>query len=130
MVDVFIDIYDGLKNKLLDIDVPISTGYQIDDPKFPCVVIDELNNTLNLRTLDVNGEYASDVSLEINIYSNSKTPRNEIRPIIKVIDEYMSTTIGAKRDLSQPTPNADNKIYRHTMRYSFIVDKNLTIYRR
>lgn len=130
MIDVFNNIYDGLKTKLSELDIPITTGYQQKHTLFPIVVIDELNNFIDMKTLDTDGVYADNVSIEINIYSKSKTPRNEIQPIKQLIDLYMVNELCCNRNFSSQTPNYDNDVYRYTLRYNFIIDKNLTIYRR
>lgn len=130
MIDVFTDIYDKLRTRLKTINVGISTGYQISQSVFPHVTIDELSNIIDFGTLETDGVYADNVSIEINIYSNSKTPRKEIKPIIEIIDNYLTNELGTNRNFTQNTPNYDSNIYRYTMRYNFIIDKNLTIYRR
>lgn len=130
MIDVFNFIYTNLKEQLDAIDIPITTGYQQKHNMFPIVVLDEVSNITDLNTLDTEGVYADNVSLEINIYSNSKTPRTEITPIKQLIDEYLTKELACNRNFASQTPNYDVNVFRYTMRYNFIIDKNLTIYRR
>lgn len=130
MIDIYNTIYDTIRTKLLEINVSTSSSYQLKQTNFPHVTIEELSNIIDLNTVDTDGVFRDNISFEINIYSKSKTPRKEINPIIKVIDEYMVEELRTNRNFSNQTPNYLDDIYRYTLRYNFFVDENNRIYRR
>ncbi len=131
MVLPFNKLYTMLKVELDKIKVPLTSSYQSELSKFPSVVMTEISNTTNFQTLDTSGEYAIDYSFEINIYSNSTKPKSEIDKIMQVVDEVFSSKLSCNRDSTSQVPNLmDNKIFRQVIRYSCVIDKNLTVYRR
>ncbi len=131
MVLPFNKLYTMLKVELDKIKVPLTSSYQSELSKFPSVVMSEISNTTNFQTLDTSGEYAIDYSFEINIYSNSTKPKSEVDKIMQVVDNVFSVQLSCNRDSSNQIPNMmDNKIFRQVVRYSCVIDKNLTVYRR
>lgn len=131
MVLPFNKLYTMLKIELDKIKVPLTSSYQSELSKFPSVVMTEISNTTNFQTLDTSGEYAIDYSFEINIYSNSTKPKSDIDKIMQVVDEVFSVQLSCNRDSTSQVPNLmDNKIFRQVIRYSCVIDKNLTVYRR
>lgn len=131
MTDAYYQIYNELKTRLEMIDIPIRDSYQYKHNDLPCVVIEEINNNIDLETIDTEGVFIENVALEVNFYSKSKSPRFELKSAIEVVDDYMTNELRTNRSFSNRTPNLfDNSIYRYTIRYNFQVDKYNTVYRR
>ena len=100
-------------------------------PTFPCITFIEKINTINEQTVDTSGEFANDITYEINIFSDSETPISECNSFRSAIDNIMSGQYGMRRTFSDEVPNWEDKsIYRYILRYQCIVDKNNKIYRR
>lgn len=112
-------------------DVTVLPSYPSTSPNFPCVTFEELSNTTDTKTVDSSGEKYNVVSFEINIFSNRPNKESEVRQIRNRVDAIMSDEYGMGRDYANRTPNfADTNVHRYTLRYSFIIDTNKTIYRR
>lgn len=131
MINPHNEIYTKLRDRLKDINVKLSSGYQTEVAEFPAVTFDEISNITDLQTLDSAGEFGIEYSFEINIYSNATNPMNQITKIITLVDELFNAELKMFRNFTGKTPNfLDNKVYKYTMRYSCIVTKNNEIFRR
>lgn len=129
IVDVTNEVYTTIKNTLVG--VTVLSAYPSTTPIFPCVIVEEISNITDLDTVDTSGEHYSNVSIEINILSNSQNKISEVKGLRGQIDDIMSGQYRMNRGFAGVTPNfIDSSIYRYTMRYSFKVDSNKTIYRR
>lgn len=102
-------------------------------PKFPCVVLLEMDNSTYQRTLDSSGEENhAQLMYQVEVYSNLSTgKKRQCREIVALIDGEMQK-LGFLRIGSSPAevPNADKTIYRMVARYRATVSKDKTIYRR
>lgn len=102
-------------------------------PKFPCVVLLEMDNSTYQRTLDSSGiENHAQVMYQVEVYSNkSYGKKNECKSIMSVIDDLMFG-MGFVRVGNAPVevPNANASIYRMVARYRATISKNKVIYRR
>ena len=100
--------------------------------KFPCVSLVEMDNQSYQRTED-SGSSENHVSVmyEVNIYSNKTIgKKSECRAIAALIDEQM-LALGFARTMLQPIPNLDDAtIYRMVGRYSAVISKDKTFFRR
>ena len=101
-------------------------------PKFPCVSLVEMDNQSYQQTED-SGSVENHASLmyEVNIYSNKTAgKKSECKAIAALIDERM-LALGFARTMLQPIPNLDDAtIYRMVGRYSAVISKNKSVYRR
>ena len=101
-------------------------------PRFPCVSIEESDNTAydKTQTSDSLENHAS-VTYEVNIYSNkSSGKKSECKAIASLIDNEFAT-LGLSRTMLQPIPNLeDATIYRIVGRYMGVVSKDFKIFRR
>lgn len=109
------------------------TGEYVKTPaEFPCVSLVEMDNQTYQSTED-SGSAENHVSVmyEVNVYSNKTVgKKSECKAIIALIDEQM-LALGFARTMLQPIPNLDDAtVYRMVGRYSAIISKNNTIYRR
>lgn len=97
--------------------------------KFPTVCIEESDNYADRNTANTasNENYAV-VVYEVNAYSNkSSGKKGECKAIISAVDEVMDG-LGFTRNTK--VPFGDVSVYRIFARYTAIVSKNKTIYRR
>lgn len=108
------------------------TGEYLPAPaKFPCVSIEEKENATYRRTQSTGHmENHALVGYEINIYSNKTTgKKSQVKAIAELVDDVM-LSLGFDRSMMTTVPNyADATIYRMTLRYRAVVDKNNVIYR-
>ena len=126
---VFTKVKKALVNKFPNITVESVTTYS--PSKLPFVCIEESDNYSYLSTRDSNSnENHAVVVFEVNAYSNKTSKKkSECKNIVAVIDEVM-LELGFTRNTKTPI-NSDNAVeYRIFTRYSAVVSKNNTIYRR
>ena len=64
----------------------------------------------------------------INIYAKNKTNNGNtiaaqviIDELVKLTNQYFGEKLRMKKTLSQPTPNADTSIFRHTMYFQCLI---------
>jgi hypothetical protein len=101
-------------------------------PKFPFVSLIEMSNVAYDRTQTSGGlENHASVMYEVNIYSNKQSgKKSECKAIAALIDNELAT-LGFSRTMLQPIPNMDDAtIYRMTGRYTAVISKEKTLYRR
>ena len=101
-------------------------------PKFPCISLVEMDNSVYTRTqTNSSVENHAELMYELNVYSNKKSgKKSECKAIASLIDNEMAA-LGFSRSMLQPIPNLDDAtIYRMVGRYRAVVSKDNTIYRR
>lgn len=99
--------------------------------KFPFVCIEETDNYSYLSTRDTgSNENHATVVFEVNAYSNRAAKRkSECKAIIAAVDEIM-IGLGFTRNTKTPINLDDATKYRIFARYTAVVSKTNTIYRR
>ena len=110
----------------------VGSEYIRTPPKFPFVSLIEMSNVAYDRTQSSGGlENHASVMYEVNIYSNKKSgKKSECKAIAALIDNELAT-LGFSRTMLQPIPNMDDAtIYRMTGRYTAVISKEKTLYRR
>lgn len=129
IVDVTSEVITKLKTEITS--ATILANYPNVATTFPLITVSEINNITHLSTVDSGGERYNDVSLEINIFTDSQTNVTDTKELRIKIDEVLNSTFGMNRVFGEPTPNyIDTSVYRYTLRYNFIIDVNRKIYRR
>jgi hypothetical protein len=100
-------------------------------PKFPFVSLVEMSNTAYDRTQSSAGlENHASLMYEVNVYSNRTSgKKSECKAILAIIDSLL-VGMGFTRTMKNPVTMDDATIYRVISRYTAIVSKNQTIYRR
>lgn len=135
MVDIFPQIFKEIKEKLTAFEesevgasllgenrIKVSNTYLYSSQKFPCVTIEEQDNSNADGETDFTEKHSS-LMYEINIYDNSKNMLEVCRRIARTIDEYMSVRMGFRRTIGEPFPNtADSTVYRYLLRYEGYID--------
>lgn len=128
ITNILNELYTDLKSSLQNVNVYMAE--QNYKAEFPCVVISETSNSEYAGTRDNNGNNFLQMGIELNIYSTSKNYRTEIYNIRTKIDEKFSDEYRfEKTDDTMVLNYSDTNVSRHVMRYSFVIDKNDTIYK-
>lgn len=127
--EIFTKIATELRNQFSGINI---YGEEVRTPSlFPCVSIVEADNYTVKSTQDSgNNENHANLMYEVNVYSNKTSgKKSECKEIIFVIDEIL-LGLGFTRTMKNPISMDDATVYRMVTRYTAIVSKNQTIYRR
>lgn len=129
IVDIYNEVYTKLKEQLHP--VSVLNEYPETEPVFPCVIFAELHNSNYIETSDSGGDKHSAVSFEVNIFTTPPSKISKSRKIRNEVDAVLADFYGMNRDYAGTIPSfLDNNLYRQTMRYSFVIDKNKRLYRR
>jgi len=109
----------------------IESTLNLDPAEFPCVFIEEVDNSTYIQTID-SGSYENhaSVTFELNVYSNKKSGRKaEAKDIFGIADEVLIGW-GFSRMSRTPAQMDDGTKYRIIARYQGVVSKDGIIYRR
>lgn len=133
MIDIEDDIFE-LVSSAVSASFPdtLIVGKQARIPsKFPCVSIVESDSyTISYTQDSESNENHASVMYSVDVYSNkAKGSKSECKAIMSVIDDVLIRK-GFARTMKQPISMDDATKYRITARYSAVVSKNKTIYRR
>ena len=134
MINIENDVYTAVRQAVLaNYPDTFVTGVYVRAPEqFPCVSVTEMDNAALVGTQDTGSmENHASIMYEVNVYSNKAAEKkSECRAIATVVDNVLSD-LGFTRTMLNPIPNLDDaSIYRVTGRYTAVVSKNETIYRR
>lgn len=103
-------------------------------PKIPAATIVQQDNSAYQKTMDFDcHENHVKVMFQIDIYTNNKN-KIDRRKLAESIEETVSDFmigLGFSRTMSKPIPNvSDMSIYRISMRFEGVIDKNGLVYPR
>ena len=134
MINVENEIFDIVAKAVRAVypDIYITGEYVKSPPKFPCVSLIEMDNSVYARTqTNSSVENHAELMYELNVYSNKKSgKKSECKAIATLIDNELAA-LDFSRTMLQPIPNMDDAtIYRMLGRYRAVVSKDKTIYRR
>jgi hypothetical protein len=133
MIDIESSIVYDISQALTPVfdNVIISTEYVPDPPTFPHVSIEEADNYTNTDAIDSSGiEKFVNVMYEINIHTNDRVAKkSHAKTILNIIDDLLIQK-GFSRTLRSPQLMNEGLIYRLVARYTGVVAKDMTIYRR
>ena len=126
---MFTKVKTALTKQFPNITVESVTTYS--PSKFPFVCIEEADNYSYLTTRDTSSnENHATVVYEVNAYSNKTSKKkSECKAIIAAVDEVMNG-LGFTRNTKTPINLDEATKYRIFARYTAIVSKTNTIYRR
>lgn len=98
---------------------------------YPCVSIEEADNYCYTHTQDSSGnENHASVMYEVRVMSNKTNgKKTECKKIFTAIDNEFEQ-MGFARTTKQPIPMDDAKTYQLFGRFTAIVSKNQTLFRR
>ena len=134
MINVENEIFSIIENAVRKVypDSYIIGEYVKSPPKFPCISLVEMDNSVYTRTqTDSSVENHAELMYELNVYSNKKSgKKSECKAIASLIDNELAA-LGFSRSMLQPIPNLDDAtIYRMVGRYRAVVSKDKMIFRR
>lgn len=134
MIDIESEIFTRISKKIKESfpNAFVAGEYVKSPPAFPSVSVCESDNYVYTDSQDSsNTENHAELAYEINVFSNKQsTKKTECKKIMAIIDNELSS-MGFTRSMINSIPNEeDATIYRMVARYSAIVSKNKTIYRR
>lgn len=134
MIDVENEILDEIL-KRLSAEFPklnFASEYVRAPAAFPHLSVFEADNAMLVRTQSSSSvENHATLMYEANVYSNKVSgKKQECRKIAMALDEVMAR-MGFTRTMMNHIPNLnDASIYRITARYTAVVSRDKTIYRR
>lgn len=129
IIDITNEVVTAVKNACPE--AQVSSSYPKKVGKFPLITIDEIVNSTYEDSVDSSGENHSEIAFEINIFSTSKTPVGEVGKLRKKVDAILADAYGLSRESLGRVPNfSDTNVYRYTVRYDGVINKNKTIFRR
>lgn len=129
VIDITNEVFTKLKTRLTG--CTVEPSYPKNIPDFPLVTVEEVSNLTYTDSIDSSGETMREIALEINVFSDAENSVTVVKGLRNRIDDILTSIYRMTCDFSAPTHNYLNSdIYRYTMRFSCVVDKNKTIYRR
>lgn len=131
MIDIFNEVYTDVVNTLTEYDANItcSSVYTNTPTSYPFVSIEEIDNAIYERGSDCETENFAYIDYEINIYAKDPLKKSQCDGILNVVDNKMNV-LGFVRTTKNNIQNSNETIYRIIVRYTAVVSKNHTIYRR
>ena len=132
MIDIFNELFTLLKNALATYDTNIKTAsvYTNMPSSYPFVSFEEINNSVHEATSDsCDIEEHADIEYEVNIYTQNPQKKSNADKIASVVDNLLKT-YNFVRTTKNVFQSPDETTYRVVIRYSGVVSKDHTIYRR
>jgi len=127
--EVFTKVATELRSQFPTINI---YGEDVRSPSsFPCVSVVEADNyTVKATQNTGSNENHANLMYEVNVYSNKTNgKKSECKAILAIVDDIL-LGMGFTRTMKNPVSMDDATIYRMVTRYTAIVSKNQTIYRR
>ncbi len=131
MIDIENTIFNIIKDALIQKypNIVVLGEYVRKVPKFPCVFIIELNNSVIKSYQDDKGvERYANVSYQVDVFTSGQGKKQQSKNIMNVINEEMANLLFT-RDFLQYLTNLENdQLCRLTARYQAIVSHDYRIY--
>ena len=132
MIDIFNELYTLLVNALTTYDSAIKTSsvHTNTPPSYPFVSFEEIDNSVYELTSDsCDIENHAQQDYEINIYTKNPNKKAKGDGIANVVDNLLKQYNFVRRT-KNTFQSADETNYLIILRYSGVVSKDHTIYRR
>lgn len=133
MIDCENEIYTALAAELREKfpDITVYGRTEQTPSSFPCVCIEETDNFAHTRTRDSGSSCChAEVMYEVNVYSNKASGQKaECREIFAAVNDMLEA-LGFTRLSRTPVALDDATKYRVCGRFTALISKNKTIYRR
>ena len=133
MIDIENQVFDRVAKRVREQfpDIFMVGEYVSSPPSFPAASLIEMDNSVRETTIDSgSNENHANVMYEVNVYSNKTNgKKSECKAILAIVDDIL-LGMGFTRTMKNPVSMDDATIYRMVTRYTAIVSKNQTIYRR
>lgn len=133
MIDVesqiFTKVYDAVKAVYPDCDV--KSELDLEPTAARAVMIEEIGNSSNQQTASsTNMENHAIIDYEVNVFSSKASGRKtEAKAILAIVDGVL-LSLNFQRLSTTPASLSDSTRYRLVSRYTAVVSKNETLYRR
>ena len=132
MIEIFNEIYTLLVDELASFDNKIETSsvYKNVPSSYPFVSMEEIENSIYESGSDCcEIENFVNVDYEINVYTQNPQKKSKGEAIAEVVDTLMKSK-GFVRRTKNALQDTNETTYRIVLRYSGVVSKDHTIYRR
>ncbi len=132
MIDISNQVYTLVKNALNQYDNSIKTAsvYTNSPSDYPFVSVEEIDNMVDFDTSDsCHIENHAQVQYEINIYAKDPLKRSKAYEILQVVDNLLGS-YNFIRQSKNDFQDSNETTYHIILRYSAVVSKEHTIYRR
>lgn len=130
MIDIESKVVDTIFNAVKSEypNAEVTTGFDEKNATFPCVVIQEINNSPLRRTMtDDCAENHSRIEYEVSVYTNAAgMAKTEGKAILSVVDTTLQGLKFRRIRKNQPL-NIARTIFRQYGRWEVIVGKPITI---
>lgn len=124
------EIFTELVNEF-EPELNVIQSYPIEEPKFPCLIMDYQGDTTDWETVDTSGEKYVVAGIVTDIFTTGSNRINQAHDIQVRLNSILSGKYRMGRASQDRTSNFLNKdIRRIRTIYDFKVDGNETIYRR
>ena len=133
MIDISNEVYTLIKNALNAYDEHIGTSsVYVNAPSvYPFVSVEEIDNMVYFDTSDCcNIENHAEIQYEINIYTKDPLKKSKAYEILQVVDTLLGSYNLMRRSKNDFQETNNETIYHIILRYSGVVSKEHTIYRR
>ena len=133
MIDISNQVYTLVKNALNTYDSSIGTSsvYTNTPSVYPFVSVEEIDNMVDIDTSDSCAlENHAEIQYEINIYAKDPLKRSKAYEILQVVDTLLGSYNFTRRSKNDFQEGNNETIYRIILRYTALVSKDHTIYRR
>lgn len=133
MIDIEQDVYSSLYEYLMGV-YPGLVVYDetiLSPEELPCVCVEEIGNSVFQQSIDSgSNENHVVVDYEVRVYGNKvEGKKSEVKEIFSHVDGWFLNN-GFIRMSTRPVTFDDSTKYQFIGRYTAVVDKNKTIYRR
>lgn len=121
-------IYNAVKANNAYPDADVTTGFDEKNATFPCVVIQEINNTPYRRSVtDDCAENHSRIEYEVSVYTDNVNNAKTIgKDILNIVDNALQGLKFRRLRKNQPL-NIARTIFRQYGRWEVIVGKPITV---
>ena len=133
MIDISNELYTLVKNALNAYDSAIGTSsvYTNTPSIYPFVSVEEIDNMVDAETSDsCHLENHAIVQYEINIYAKDPYKRSKAYEILQVVDSLLGSYNFVRESKNDFQEGNNETTYHIILRYSAVVSKDHTIYRR
>lgn len=139
MIDIESELFDIITNTIHSytrdgnqpfLNAFITSTYVDKLPTFPTVMMEETDNYEYENGIDSSRiEKYANVVFTFNVYTSGLKKKSDGKELMNIIDSKMKE-IGFTRNFSEPMSIDNPNLYRYTARYTGVVSKSKTIYRR
>lgn len=132
MIDIQNEVFTNITNalKLVDANVETSSVYTNTPSSYPFVGIEEIDNVPFTESADCcDIENHAEISFEIDVRAKGDKRKSDCYRLLGVADNYLKSIKFTRLSMT-PMQDQNDTLFRIVARYSAVVGKDHTIYRR